>query len=193
MGVDGSTMGAGRSTAEARFTQLYARFYGPIRAYCNRRVLADAGDDAVAEVFLTMWRRFDEVPEGDAALVWLYGVAYRVIGHHSRSVTRRSRLRARLQATESPPVAGADDSERDDVESRRVLAALARLNETDAEVLRLEAWEQLSAVSIAAVLQIEPDAARQRLHRARRKLAREYDALLSRAIATSVVPSGGAQ
>jgi DNA-directed RNA polymerase specialized sigma24 family protein len=44
--------------------------------------------------FLTMWRRIDEVPEGDAALVWLYGVAYRVIGHQWRSVKRRSRLRS---------------------------------------------------------------------------------------------------
>ena len=66
-------MGVGPSVAEARFTQLYARFYSPICAYCNRRVLSEAGDDVVAEVFLTMWRRLDEVPDGDAALgvvVW---------------------------------------------------------------------------------------------------------------------------
>jgi DNA-directed RNA polymerase specialized sigma24 family protein len=62
-------------------------------------------------------------------------------------------------------VLSADDSGRDDVNSRRVLAALARLKDTDAEVLRLDAWEQLSAVSIAAVLEIEPSAARQRLSR----------------------------
>src|SRR5262245_40987250 len=79
MGVEGSTMGAGPSAAEARFTQLYARYKSPIRAFCNRRVLSDAVDDAVAEAFLTMWRRIDEVPDGDAALVWLYSVAYRVI------------------------------------------------------------------------------------------------------------------
>lgn len=184
-------MGAEGSAAEARFTHLYARFYRPIRAYCNRRVPSEAGDDAVAEVFLTMWRRLDDVPEGDAALAWLYGVAYRVIGHQWRSVTRRRGLRSRLQTAESP-VAGADDSGRHEVESR-VLAALARLNATDAEVLRLDAWEQLSAVAIAAVLEIEPDAARQRLHRARRHLAREYDSLLSRATSTSVAPLGGAQ
>ena len=186
-------MGVGPSVAEARFTQLYARFYSPICAYCNRRVRSEAGDDVVAEVFLTMWRRLDEVPDGDAALVWLYGVAYRVIGHQWRSVSRRSRLRSRLQSAESRPVVGADDSGRDDVDSRRVLAALARLNETDAEVLRLDAWEQLSTVSIAAVLKIEPDAARQRLHRARRHLAREYDALLSPPASSSVAPLGGAQ
>ena len=57
IGVEGNTVGAGPSAAEARFTQLYARFYSPIRAYCNRRVLPDAVDDAVAEAFLTMWRR----------------------------------------------------------------------------------------------------------------------------------------
>jgi RNA polymerase sigma-70 factor (ECF subfamily) len=186
-------MSAGASAAEARFTQLYARFYIPIRAYCNRRVLPDAVDDAVAEAFLTMWRRIDEVPEGDAALVWLYGVAHGVIGHQWRSVTRRSHLRSRLQTVEARPVVGADDDGgRDDVDARRVLAALARLKDTDAEVLRLDAWEQLSAVSIAAVLEIGPSAARQRLHRARRNLAREYDRLVPRP-SVSAASLGGAR
>ena len=186
-------MGTEPSAAEARFTQLYASFYSSIRAYCNRRVPPDAVDDAVAEAFLTMWRRIDEVPEGDAALAWLYTVAYRVIGHQWRSVTRRGRLWSRLQTAESRPVVGADDNGLDDVDSRRVLAALARVNDTDAEVLRLDAWERLSAVSIAAVLEIEPDAARQRLHRARRKLALEYDALVSRPTPVSASPLGGAR
>jgi RNA polymerase sigma-70 factor (ECF subfamily) len=193
MGVEGSTMGAGPSAAEARFTQLYARFKSPIRAFCNRRALPDAVDDAVAEAFLTMWLRIEEVPEGDAALVWLYSVAYRVIGHQRRSVTRRGRLWSRVQGAGSRPVVGADDGGLDAVESRRVLAALSRLNDTDAEVLRLDAWEQLSAVDIAAVLGIEANAARQRLYRARRNLAREYDALASRPASVSVAPSGGAR
>jgi RNA polymerase sigma-70 factor (ECF subfamily) len=191
MGENGRAMSAGPAAADARFTQLYARLYSPIRAYCNRRVLPDAVDDAVAEAFLTMWRRIDEVPEGDAALLWLYTVAYRVIEHQWRGVTRRGRLQSRLQTVESQPVAGADDGGLDDVESRRVLAALARLSDTDAEVLRLDAWEQLSAVSIAAVLGIEPNAARQRLHRGRRNLAREYDRLLSRSTSAAVAPLGG--
>jgi RNA polymerase sigma-70 factor (ECF subfamily) len=191
MRVEADGTAGARPAAEARFNQLYARFYSPIRAYCNRRVRADSVDDVTAETFLTVWRRIDKVPDGDAALPWLYGVAYRVIEHQWRSVTRRSSLRSRLQAAEPRPVTGADDEEFDDVDSRRVLAALARLNATEAEVLRLDAWEQLSAVSIAAVLGIEPDAVRQRLHRARRKLAREYDGL-SPATSGCAAPLGGA-
>jgi RNA polymerase sigma-70 factor (ECF subfamily) len=192
MCVQGSTIGPEPSAAEARFTQLYARFYSPIRAYCNRRALPDAVDDSVADVFLTMWRRIDDVPAGDAALLWLYGVAYRVISHQWRGVARRSRLWSRLESAESRPEVGAEDGAVDVVDSRRVLAALARLSDRDAEILRLDAWEQLSAVSIAAVLQIEPNAARQRLHRARRKLAREYDRLVPRP-SVSAASFGGAR
>jgi RNA polymerase sigma-70 factor (ECF subfamily) len=180
------------SAAEERFTLLYARFHSSVRSYCNRRVPPDAVDDAVAEVFMTMWRRIGEVPAGDAALVWLYGAAYRVVGHQWRSVARRSRLRTRLQSVGSRSMVGADEDEPGGVDSERVLAALAGLRDVDAEVLRLDAWEQLSAASIAAVLGIEPAAARQRLHRARRNLAREFDRLGSRPASPSVAPSGGA-
>jgi DNA-directed RNA polymerase specialized sigma24 family protein len=34
----------------------------PVREYCSRRVSADAVDDAVADTFLTVWRRIDYVP-----------------------------------------------------------------------------------------------------------------------------------
>src|SRR5262245_57295164 len=147
MRVEGTTVGGRSSAAEERFTQLYARLHRPIRSYCNRRVHPDAVDDTVAEVFLTMWRRIDEVPDGDAALVWLYTVAYRVIGHQWRSITRRGRLQSRLLSAGSPSQASADDGRHEDVDSQRVLDAITRLNPTDAEVLRLDAWEQLSAAS----------------------------------------------
>jgi DNA-directed RNA polymerase specialized sigma24 family protein len=40
-------------------------------------------------------------------------------------------------------------------------------------------------------LGIDPDAARQRLHRARRNLAREFDRLQSRPTSTPAAPTGG--
>ena len=73
-----------------------------------------------------------------------------------------------------------------------MLAALARLGDTDVEVLRMVAWEQLSVVEVAAVLRIESDTARQRLHRARRNLAREYDRIRSHPTSIRTAPTGGA-
>ena len=101
------------------------------------------------------------------------------------------RLHERLRTVEFRPAAAADDAVVDGVESRRILAALARLGNTDADVLRLVTWEELPVASAAAVLGIEPDTARQRLHRARRNLAREYDRLQSRPTSIPAAPKGG--
>ncbi len=191
MSVGRETTGAGRCADDRRFAQLYERHYRPIREFCARRVPRDAVDDAVADTFLTVWRCIDEVPAGEAALVWMYGIAFRVVGHQRRSFSRRSRLNERLRVVEFRSAAAADDAVVDGVETRRILAALARLGRTDAEVLRLVTWEELPVASAAAVLGIEPDAARQRLHRARRNLAREYDRLKLRPAYTPVAAKGG--
>jgi RNA polymerase sigma-70 factor, ECF subfamily len=169
-----STSGQARSDDGALFADLYGRHFDAVRDYCRRRVASDSVDDVVSETFLTAWRRLDDVPSGDTARLWLYRVAYRVIGHTWRGSARRRRLDERLRVIADRPAQGADESVIDSAEQRRVLDAAACLNHTDAEVLRLAAWEQLSVGDIAAVLEIAPDAVKQRLHRARRNLAREY-------------------
>lgn len=181
------------SREDARFAELYRRYYRSIRQFCRRRVANDLVDDAVAETFLTAWRRLEDVPAGDEALIWLYGVAYRVIGHQWRSTARRRRLEDRLRSVVRRPASAADESVIDGDEYRLVLDAAARLGDTDAEVLRLVAWEQLSVADTAAVLEIAPNAVKQRLHRARRNLAREYRRLESRQTSTPAAPEGGSR
>jgi DNA-directed RNA polymerase specialized sigma24 family protein len=90
-----NTSGGG-SRQDARFDELYRLYYRPVRDYCRRRVASDLVDDAVAETFLTAWRRLAEVPDGEKALMWSYGVAFRVVGHQWRSTARRRRLEVRL-------------------------------------------------------------------------------------------------
>ena len=164
---------------DALFADLYGRHYRSIRDYCRRRAVPDLVDDAVAETFLTAWRRIDDIPAGEQALLWLYGVAYRVIGHQWRSTARRRRLEGRLRSAVWRPASGADESVVRDEEHRLVLDAAARLGDADAEVLRLVAWEQLSLADDAVGLQIEPNAVKQRRHRANQNLAREYHRLES--------------
>jgi RNA polymerase sigma factor (sigma-70 family) len=181
----------GRSREEDRFRELYGRCYRPVRDYCRRRVAADVVDDAVADVFLTAWRRLDDVPDGEAALVWLYAVAYRVVGHQWRSSNRRRRLEVRIGAVVDRPESGADETVFEGDESRLVLDAISRLNDTDAEMLVLLAWEHLGVVDIATVVGISANAVAQRMHRARRNLGREYRRLQSGPIPTRVARNGG--
>jgi RNA polymerase sigma-70 factor (ECF subfamily) len=80
-----------------------------------------------------------------------------------RGATRQDRLVERLkQEPAGGPDLGTEHEALDD--------ALAQLPENDRELLRLWAWEQLAPREIATVLDITPNAASIRLHRAIGKL-----------------------
>ena len=132
--------------------------------------MREDAEDVVAETFLTAWRRLDEIPCGSGARPWLYGVARNALANQHRGERRRGRLRDRLNAEPRPSArqrAGAND------ELASVAAAFARLREDDRELLALVAWEELDPGEIATVLGCSRNAARIRLHRARRRLANE--------------------
>jgi DNA-directed RNA polymerase specialized sigma24 family protein len=86
------------SSGDARFVEIYERSYRHVYGYCRRRTTVDQVDDAVADTYLTVWRKIDQVPSGDDLLPWLYGVAYRVLSHQYRGASRRDRLGERLKA-----------------------------------------------------------------------------------------------
>ncbi len=165
-------------TADAdRFGELYRAHYPSIHAYCRRRTDPARLDDAVAETFLVAWRRIDDVPDGREALLWLYRVAHRVVGHQWRSSARRSRLGRRVGGQRAPEAPGPAERAVNDDECRRVLEAIEHLKPADAELLLLVAWEQLSTADLATVLDVSPNTASQRLSRARKQLRRQFDRL----------------
>lgn len=147
--ADGALHVSGR--AELRFQELYQMHYRALYAFALRRC-EDAADahDVVADSFLVLWRRIDDAPEGDEALLWLFGVARRVLANHQRGRSRRERLIAHLRTL--PQLNTADSLTHEDEQARAVLSALPRLNDRDREVLLLAAWEDLSHAQIARVL-----------------------------------------
>jgi len=165
-----------------RFEQVYAANAGPILGYLLRRTAnPDDAADVLAETFLTTWRRLDDVPPGDEARLWLYGVARRLLANHQRGERRRTaasdRLRTQLVAGYQPPQFAGELAE--------IAAALRTLPEPDRELLALVAWEGLDHGQVAAVLGCSRNAVRIRLHRARHRLA---DALARGAAAPSPAP-----
>lgn len=170
-----------------RFELLYAKHAPAVKAYVLRRADASTADDVVAEVFVVCWRRFDEVPVDP--LPWLLGVARRVLSTQRRGERRRGALHDRLVQTAGESIfevpddfaaKSADGSTGATVQSEdgalagvadaTLTEALARLNESDLELLLLIAWDGLSPAEAASVLAIKPATARVRLLRARRRL-----------------------
>ena len=153
------------SEAATRFEALYRACYEDLLRYALRRSeRPETAADVVADTFLVAWQRIDDIPMAHAR-PWLFGVARNVIANHHRSSRRNVDLAARLRRelgqvtvveTEFPG---------------HLTTAFQALPEADQELLRLVAWEGLTADDLALALGCSVNAARIRLHRARKKFA----------------------
>jgi len=178
---------------EEKFADLFHLHRSSVWLYCRRRIGADRADDAMGDVYLTAWRRIADAPAARDALPWLYRIAHLTISNHWRSFGRKRRLREKIEGLGVGAPAGVADQVvvRDEV--RRVVGLLEELKESDAEILRLAAWERLDTQNVAAVLGISPDAAKQRLSRARKRLAGLYDRENTRDVGMTGIGKGGAR
>ncbi|WP_193613331.1 sigma-70 family RNA polymerase sigma factor [Nocardioides lijunqiniae] len=158
----------GAAERRARFEALAPELVEPLRRFLARRTDPVTADDVLGETLLVCWRRLDDVPP-DAALPWAYGVARHCLANAQRSARRQGRVAARV-ATVDPPTQSSPGPGETQHGEERLHEALARLTDTEAELVRLWAWEQLTPSEIAGVMDLTPNAASIRLHRAREKL-----------------------
>lgn len=154
-----------------RFEAFYRECYPDLLRYAlSRSDSPEGAADIVAETFLVAWRRVNDIP-AEQPRAWLFGVARKVMANHHRAAKRREDLTARLRkelAEVSPSESTADE---------RIALAFQALPEPEHEILRLVAWDGLSPSELAVALGCSANAARIRLHRARRRLAGALDAL----------------
>lgn len=155
-----------------RFRRVFDDHYDDLLRYCLRRLSRADANDAVAEVFTVAWRKVDEIPEGDEARLWLYGIARNVVRNSKRSAYRAGRLRLRIRALAPQPVPEVESVIIRGEEARLIVDAMARLSPSDQEVLRLRAYEGLDSAQIASVLACSEVAARKRVSRAVSRLAK---------------------
>ena len=159
----------GETDTRSRFEAAYDAHLGAVIAYTRRRTDAGSSEDAVAEMFLTAWRRVADMPA--EPLPWLLAIARKTLANQARGARRRVSLEHRLAAErpdfqDAPGLEGLDE---------HLAAALWRIPSDDRELLCLLAWEQLTRPEAARALGCGPAALRLRLHRARRRLARELE------------------
>jgi RNA polymerase sigma factor (sigma-70 family) len=164
-----------RAGDSAAFSTAYERHAGPIFRFlvrlCGRRELAE---DIFQETWLRLARHARTLRADTELRAWLYTVARNLVRSHARAavvdaagVAALARWWYRAASSAGPDeVAVAADA------AGRLELALSRLPLSAREVLLLVAAEGLAVDEAARILGITPEAARQRLHRARAELTR---------------------
>jgi RNA polymerase sigma factor (sigma-70 family) len=165
--------GHGDQPPERQFRKLYRAHYHQIYAYFKRRTDIESAADATVETFMVVWRRIGDVPDGDDALPWLYGVSRRVLANQRRGLRRKIRLDHKLSGFGSEPEPSPEAIIVRGSEIQEVLDAFDRLKPSDQELLRLAEWEELPHAEIAEALGINRTAVDQRIHRALDRLEKE--------------------
>lgn len=161
--------------ADTRFRRIFDAHLEVVQRYCVRRLSTADANDAVSEVFLTVWRRIGDVPAGDEALPWLIGVARNVVRNVQRSSRRQYRLAAKAQSVAADHAWGADVPVVRASQYDEVAKALDTLSDEDREVIRLRAWEELTAQQIGVVLGCSEAAAAKRVARATARLSQAVE------------------
>ncbi len=163
-----------RGGDEAAFRQIY-RTYRP-RLYtflCRLSGRPEVAEDLLQEVWLRLAARPPEPRVGLPLAPWLFRVARNVFVSYLRNRSRDPGRTGELGALEFRAAPGPDPleglAERETV--RCLERALGRLPLADRETILLVADGGMAPIEAAGILDIRPDAFRQRLARARARLA----------------------
>jgi RNA polymerase sigma-70 factor (ECF subfamily) len=158
---------------DALYDQHRARIFSFLARMTGRRELAE---DLVQETFLRLVRFAPRLAPDTRLGVWLLSVARNVCLSYYRwsAVDRGSLFTLRQREDADAPVSPFDMTSARELE-RRVERALGQLSFEYREVLILTAIERLPQEEIARMLQLSPEAVRQRLSRARKLLTKALE------------------
>jgi len=141
-------------------------------AYSVLRNTADA-EDAVQEAFMRVLRHRDTLGEVRDHRVWLIRIVWNVVLDRKRRTKTRPETDDVSEMARVLPAGGltAEEIAAAAQHHAQVLACVEQLPGKEREVLQLSAFEELSSVEIAAVLEISESSVRSRLFRARNLMA----------------------
>ena len=141
-------------------------------AYSVLRNTADT-EDAVQEAFMRVLRHRDTLGEVRDHRVWLIRIVWNVVLDRKRRTKTRPETDDVSEMARVLPAGGltAEEIAAAAQHHAQVLACVEQLPGKEREVLQLSAFEELSSVEIAAVLEISESSVRSRLFRARNLMA----------------------
>jgi RNA polymerase sigma-70 factor (ECF subfamily) len=163
----------------ARFEEVFEAHDGTIMAYLRRRSGSDIDtEDVAATTFMAVWRRIDALPAGPDVHRWVLRIARGNLSNLERG-RRRQRLLWQRLFNQLPTERASLDVLELRPDDGLAMRAFVRLRPSEREVIRLVAWDGMSHAEAAEMLGCSENALNIRLHRARRSLQRQFDALRS--------------
>jgi RNA polymerase sigma-70 factor (ECF subfamily) len=157
-----------RGAADA-FAELFARYRQAVYGFFWRRLEhAARAEELAQEVFVAVLRGTERWEPRASFRTWVFSIAMKMMWAERRRAAREGGAVA-IEAAELQPCASASGSEHADA-ALAVRQAVARLEETDREVLLLREYEQLRYKEIAGLLGVPAGTVRSRLFRARMAL-----------------------
>ena len=169
--------GPGAKSWPPAYDALFNAEWSGVVAYLRRTVRDDGlAEDLAQETFLRAAQGLAAFRGESSHRTWLRRIAANVLRDHWRSrAARRESLHQAWAPEDSQRLADPGESPALAVERRQVQACLedlvAQLPSGEREALNLVAGHGLPPREVARNLGVAPEAARARLHRARRKLA----------------------
>ena len=147
-----------RRGSRAAFEELFARYREPLYGFFLRRIDGrERAEDLTQETFLAVIRGAARWEPRALVRTWLYGIALKLLYAERRKLKRTG-------PPAEPAASGSPET------TMWVRQALARLDETEREILMLREYEQLDYAEIAGLLRIPVNTVRSRLFRARMAL-----------------------
>jgi RNA polymerase sigma factor (sigma-70 family) len=168
--------------SRAAFEELYARYCGPLYGFFRRRLESpQRAEDLAQETFLAVIRGASRYEPSALVRTYLYGIALKLL-----AVERRQHNRDPLPAEFAPEAATSHTPDT----ALWVRQAIAKLDDSDREILMLREYEQLSYAEIGKLLWLPVNTVRSRLFRARLALRQHLD---PKETARGAVTPGGAE
>jgi len=159
-------------TLAQRYSELYEQHFDFV--WRSARYLGEPPaslDDAVQDVFLVAYRRFQDFEARSSPRTWLFAITLRVVSDHRRSRRRKTRLVDSVKRMFTGTVPTPFDHTAHAERGRALTTALDALSEEQRAVFVMSDLEELSAPEIASVLDVNLNTVYSRLRSARREVA----------------------
>ncbi len=141
---------------------------------CNILKVEEEAEEATQDVFIKAYKNLAKFNKDSKFSTWLYRIAFNT----ALTAKRKQKPNVAFENDLHSPLDFQKDARELDDRKKYITLAMSRLNEADNAALTLFYFEELSLEEICQVTDITLSTLKVRLHRARKRFAKELQTLL---------------